>query len=899
VAALPTDNPPLVSCIMPTRDRPQFIRQAVWYFLRQDYPRKQLIVVDDGERPVGDLIPDDDRIRYVRLDRRTALGAKRNIACEAATGDLIAHFDDDDWMAPDRVRCQVEELYRSESDLCGLTPLRYFRLATGEAFLYRHPRRASWVAPGTMVYRRSAWAERRFPELEVGEGEAFAARFDPSRVRCLDAPDLYVALLHPGNLTPVDVRFSGWERRPIDEVAVLIQLDREFYVRLRNGSLPVQQRRPRALSSITLAASLIVYEGYGSMAEYALLGMARAGAVVDLAPQCVVREGLTRETLDLLRTSMPKPDATVLYYSPPQPDLNRFRGASDLFIYTMIESSRVSATWMRDLNSARCVIVPTRYVADAFRASGVTVPVEVVPQGIDPAIYHYEERPLRAGLTTLMVATVDDRKHTREGISAWKLAFADDPEARLIIKARFHYNNYVPDDPRIQFVDDHETSRGIPHWYRQADVLMTLGNEGFGLPLVEGMATGLPVIALDAEGQSDACADARGLLLPVPAEGFRPFVEAQRGDCGVRAYPSVRAAAEQLRWVSMHRDEARAMGRAASDWAVAHRNIWNHGPALLDVMERRLSTRRILRRRMLLWVASWNQACGISEYTRHLQDWMPEAVASAKPPEPGFARVLHIQHEYLRYDDAGLTTEIARQRQSGVRVAITEHTVTPQLGPWERDADVLVSLTSGGADLLRKKWPGKRVDHIPHGCHEYFPPRKSQRGKVIGTFGFAAAHKGAERLLDAVRAIPGASALIFSHDHGNPAAGLPPEFVDGETVRVFNEFLPPEQIAARLAAEADILMYWYGPIDTYVASGAVRIGLATGVPVMTSPTRWFNDLKEVTYQPADPIEGARRLLEDDELRQRLVIAARDYCHQNSWERIAQRHRALWESLQIA
>src|SRR5216683_2482018 len=133
------DDPPLVSCIMPTRDRPHFIQQAVSYFLRQDYPNKQLVVVDDGSRPIGDLLPEDGRIRYVRLDRRMSLGAKRNIACDSAAGDIIAHFDDDDWMAPDRIRRQVEALYESEADLTGLSPLRYFRLETGESFLYRHP----------------------------------------------------------------------------------------------------------------------------------------------------------------------------------------------------------------------------------------------------------------------------------------------------------------------------------------------------------------------------------------------------------------------------------------------------------------------------------------------------------------------------------------------------------------------------------------------------------------------------------------------------------------------------------------------------------------------------------------------------------------------------------------
>jgi glycosyltransferase involved in cell wall biosynthesis len=88
----------LVSCIMPTANRRAFIAQAVSHFLKQDYPERELIVVDDGEDPVADMIPDENSIRYVRLDRRVSIGAKRNIACELARGGVIAHWDDDDWM---------------------------------------------------------------------------------------------------------------------------------------------------------------------------------------------------------------------------------------------------------------------------------------------------------------------------------------------------------------------------------------------------------------------------------------------------------------------------------------------------------------------------------------------------------------------------------------------------------------------------------------------------------------------------------------------------------------------------------------------------------------------------------------------------------------------------------
>jgi glycosyltransferase involved in cell wall biosynthesis len=889
----------MVTCVLPTRDRPQFIRQAIWYFLCQDYPAKELIVVDDGERPIGDLLPDDAGIRYLRLDRRTSLGAKRNLGCAAAAGELIAHLDDDDWMAPDRLRLQVEALGRAGADACGLRPLLHYRIESGEAYLHDDPRRPRWVAPGTLVYRRAAWRAHPFPELEVGEGEAFLAALGPGRVLALDARQLYVALIHRGNATPIDLTSAAWQRRPIEEVGRLLDADREFYVRLRNGTSPPVPERGRGATSVTVGGSFLVYEGYGSMAELAVLGMARAGAAVNLVPFDLVRSGATPELLAMAAASNPEPDAPVLYYSWPRPYLARFRNARELFFYTMVESSRVPASWVPDLNRARCVVVPTRFLAGAFRESGVTVPIEVVPLGVDPAIYHHLERPPRPGLTTLIVGTVEDRKHTVEGIAAWKVAFAGDASARLIIKARFQFGNYRPDDARIVLIDDNETSRGIAHWYREADVLLALGNEGFGLPLVEGMATGLPVIALDAEGQGDTCADAAGLLLPVPAEGYRRYSDAQWGDCGVRAYPSVAAIADRLRWVAEHRAEARELGRRASEWVLSERNIWDHGPALLEVMERHLSPPRRLRRLPHLWVSSWGKPCGVAEFTKYLQAELPEASVGCRAPDPGQARLVHLQHESTLYQDAPLAGELARLRQAGVPLVVTEHTVSAGVRSWEREADVLVAMTGAGCDFLRTKWPGKRVEHIPHGCHEYFPARKRSRGKVIAAFGFPANYKGFDRLRELQLAVPGSELLILSHDRGEDAGERLPKAADGLPVRWIADYLPSEEIVARLAAEADVLVFWYEPVGAAIASGAVRLGLASGVPVLASPTAWFSDLKEVTYQPTDPVEGVRRLLEDTELRTRLVNAAEEFCHENRWPRIAQLHRELWQSLETA
>jgi glycosyltransferase involved in cell wall biosynthesis len=889
----------LVSCIMPTRNRRRFVGQAIWYFLRQDYEPRELLILDDGDDPVEDLVPSDPRIRYRRLEHRLPLGAKRNLACELSEGELIAHWDDDDWIAPHRLSLQVRELVASGADACGASQLLHYAPMSGRAWCYRYPAEGRpWVAGATLLYRKALWQEHRFPEVSVGEDSAFVRRLPPGRLHAVTDPSFYVAVLHGGNTAAKNLRDPRWERRPLDEASRLLALDRDFYVTVRNGA-PSPERHQRPVGSVTVAAPFIVYDGYGSMAEYLVLGMARAGARVDVVPLGLDPEGLTGELREVIRRSRPERGAPLLYDSWPQASLQRFQASPDLFIHTMWEGSRLPAGWTSALNRMRAVLVPTRFVARVCRDSGVQVPIEVIPDGVDPATYHYQDRPERTGLATLIVATVVARKHTLEGIAAWKLAFAGDPDARLIVKARFGYGNYQPDDPRITLVDRNETTRGIAHWYREADVLLALGNEGFGLPLLEGMATGLPVVALSSEGQADVCEDAGDLLLPVRAARWQPCDDAPFGPAGVRGVPAVEDVAERLRWVAEHRDEARDLGRAASGWALRHRDVWRKGPAVLDAMERYVRPRRPLRRTRTLWASARVSPCGVADYTASLADAVTGRVlVTRQRPEIAGLRLLHVQHAEGLFDEVDLTGCAHQVRQGGVPVCITEHAVASHASAWEREADALVALTPPGAERLRTRWPHKPVHYLPHGCPTWFPPRKRARGQVIGAFGFFARHKGFWRLPEVLREVRGTELLLISYSSTVEAeagwaagAGLP--------ARRVSELLPVEEVARRLAAEADLLVFWYDEVSRASASGAVRVGLASGVPVLTSPTTWFSDLTDVTYQPDDLVDGVRRLLEDTPLRDRLTTAARDYCQEHSWPRIARRHLELWEALEAA
>jgi glycosyltransferase involved in cell wall biosynthesis len=879
---------------MPTRDRRRFVRQAIWYFLRQDYPSRELLVVDDGQDAVADLIPPDDRIRYLRFDSSAPLSAKLNHACEQSRGDLIAYWEDDDWIAPSRLRTQVGRLMESGMDISRPAEVLHYWVVKGQAWLYRNQGDRHFPMPcGPVLYRRSLWQERQFENSNGAAVSSFSAATLRERTHVESDSAYYVKLIHGGNTSARNLRDNCWQQRPLSEVAGRLASDVDFYARLRN---PEADRHAPASPRVTFAAPFMAYDGYGGVSEYIALGMARAGALVDIVPFKLDPDGLTPELLRAVAQSVPDANSPALCFTWPLGDISRFHKAPDLFLYTMWETSQLPAGWEAIINQTQAVFVPSKFVAEVFRECGVQPPIEVVPLGVDPAVYHYEERPEREGLTTLMVGTFVPRKNFEVGIEAWKKAFAADPAARLIIKTRFRVTPYRPDDPRIIFVDSEETTHGIAHWYRQADVLLALGNEGFGLPLVEGMATGLPVVALDSEGQSDVCREAGDRLLSVPPERWVKFNQHPFGECGVRAVPSVEDVAERLRRLDAHRSEARAIGRAASEWAVMHRNVWDTGPQLLDLMEHMAHPPRPLRRCCTLWTPAAKTHSAVSEYAASVAREIKSVRACDGEPDLRGVSLLHVQHEFGAGSEIELASTLRACRGQHVPTVVTLHTVESDPADSEHYADVLAATSRRDEQRLRRRHPHKQVAYLPHGCPNWFPPRKRERGRVIGLFAMPHVAEGFQVPARLLPKRAGADLLTFGRAESPEARRSLEEAARSLPARLVPGHFPSAEVAARLAAEADILVYWDDGTGYKNASAAVRAGLATGVPVLTSRAQTFDDVREAVYQPDDLTEGVARLLEDTDLRAQVTEAAREFCFTHSWARVAAAHEALWESL---
>ncbi|HKO99535.1 MAG TPA: glycosyltransferase [Pyrinomonadaceae bacterium] len=221
---------PLVTCIMPTFNRRAYIPQAIRCFLRQDYPNLELLVVDDGTDPIDDCVPQNDRVRYLRLDNKLRIGAKRNFACDQARGEFIVHWDDDDWYPRRRVSEQINAMVERGAELSGTSRLYYYDGLSTQAWEYRYPTSsAPWVGGNTLAFRKRHWQQHRFPDIQIGEDSRFVWASAGSSICDLSDPSLCVAAVHAGNTSRKDVTGSCWHAQPSEVVETLLGDDINFY----------------------------------------------------------------------------------------------------------------------------------------------------------------------------------------------------------------------------------------------------------------------------------------------------------------------------------------------------------------------------------------------------------------------------------------------------------------------------------------------------------------------------------------------------------------------------------------------------------------------------------------------------------------------------------------------
>lgn len=194
-----------MSVVTPTYNRGRFVPAMVACYKAQTYPKDRMewIVLDDGTEPIEEAFKQATQglpnIRYIHLESKQNIGAKRNRLNEEAKGELIVSMDDDDFYSPDRVDHVVKKFQHTPTvDLAGCSELYMYYSDTGE-ILKLGPYHERHATNGTMAVRARYARNHRYDEdVTHAEERSFLENYTYPMIQ-LDPLKTMLVIVHSEN----------------------------------------------------------------------------------------------------------------------------------------------------------------------------------------------------------------------------------------------------------------------------------------------------------------------------------------------------------------------------------------------------------------------------------------------------------------------------------------------------------------------------------------------------------------------------------------------------------------------------------------------------------------------------------------------------------------------------
>jgi len=207
------------------------------------------------------------------------------------------------------------------------------------------------------------------------------------------------------------------------------------------------------------------------------------------------------------------PQTSIFLWPLVPPD---FRPIFDLsgvkILWSVFENDRLPSQWLADYPRFDEIWVPSAWGRSVLINHGLDPQkIIVMPEGVETSRYRHAPQA-HDGIRFLMVGKYEVRKSIDETIAAFQQAFPS-PSDKVELWLKVDHPMF-PDrapklaqkwdhDKRIKFITGLIPEAEMSAFYNQADALVFPSKaEGFGLPCLEAIACGLPVIATNYSGHA-------------------------------------------------------------------------------------------------------------------------------------------------------------------------------------------------------------------------------------------------------------------------------------------------------------------------------------------------------------------------------------------------------------
>ncbi len=234
-----------------------------------------------------------------------------------------------------------------------------------------------------------------------------------------------------------------------------------------------------------------------------------------------------------------------------------------------VESTKLKEKYVEIVNNMDYLFTSCDYNRQIEIKSGVTKPIFIVPPYTDNNTYHYMERNHQdRPYTFLHVGVIQERKNTHELLECYMNAFPDDGKTKLIVKSNHfggveYSKNLTKGRNDVEYIYTNEkplSTQEMVDLYASADCYINLSHgEGTGMPEVEAMATGLPVITSNWDARKTFIDESVGWMIKV-AYLDKAYKQLADEDCGEWAQYDLNNVVDLMRTAYNNPAEAKHRG---------------------------------------------------------------------------------------------------------------------------------------------------------------------------------------------------------------------------------------------------------------------------------------------------------------------------------------------------